>query len=228
MTTSTITPATFRFLSELARHNDRQWFAANKQRYIDDVRDPLLQFVAEFAPELAKISRHMVADPRPVGGSLFRIYRDTRFSRDKRPYKTQAGLSFRHAGGRDVHGPVFYLHLEPGGVFMAAGMWHPEPEALTKIRDAIVGKPKRWQQVLDTRALRLDAGHEGDQLKRPPRGYDPEHRFVGDLKRKSFTAHTPFADADVCASNFQRKFAAACRQKVPLMEFLTSALGLPW
>jgi uncharacterized protein (TIGR02453 family) len=228
MSDALITPRTFKFLRELARHNDRQWFAANKQRYVDDVQEPLLQFIAEFGPKLAKISRRMVADPRAIGGSLFRIYRDTRFSRDKRPYKTHAGLSFRHAGGRDVHGPVFYLHLEPGGVFAAAGMWHPDPHALTKIRDAIVVKPKHWQRVRAHRACTLDDGHAGDQLKRPPRGYDPAHRFIEDLKRKSFTSHTSFTEAETCAANFLGRFATACAQKVPLMEFLTQAVGLPW
>ncbi len=105
-----VTPRTFRFFDELARNNNRAWFDANKQRYIEEVRDPLVRLIEAFGPRLARISAHMVADPRPVGGSLFRIYRDTRFSKDKRPYKTHAGLSFRHADGRDVHAPVFYLN----------------------------------------------------------------------------------------------------------------------
>jgi uncharacterized protein (TIGR02453 family) len=222
-----ITPRAFAFLRDLARHNDREWFVANKQRYLDDVRDPLLAFVAAFGPELSTISRHMLADPRPVGGSLFRIHRDTRFSRDKRPYKTHAGLSFRHAAGRDVHGPVFYLHLEPGNVFMAAGMWHPEPQTLARVRDAIVADPKRWRRVRE-RGVALDDGQEGDRLKRPPRGYDPEDPFVEDLKRKSITAHTPFTEAQACRRDFLVRFAKACREKAPLMEFLTAAVRLPW
>jgi uncharacterized protein (TIGR02453 family) len=225
---SLITPRTFKFLRELAQHNDREWFNDNKQRYLDEVRDPLLQFVAEFAPRLAKISRHMVADPSPVGGSLFRIYRDTRFSPDKRPYKTHAGLTFRHADGRDVHGPVFYLHLEPGSVFMAAGMWHPQPDVVTKVRDAIVANPQRWQSVRAHRAFRIDDGHAGDHLKRVPRGYDANHRFGDDLRRKSFTASTSFSQADACAAAFPAKLATACQQKAPLMEFLTKAVGLAW
>jgi uncharacterized protein (TIGR02453 family) len=228
MPTITIPRQTFTFLRQLAANNTREWFTANKERYLDDVRDPLLQFVAAFAPRLGKISRHMIADPRPVGGSLFRIHRDTRFSRDKRPYKTQAGMSFRHAAGRDVHGPVFYLHLEPGGVFMAAGMWHPEPEILKRVRDAIVADPKAWQGIRKSRALALDDGHEGDRLKRAPQGYDPQHPFADDLKRKSFTASTPFTEAQACAPDFLERFAKACRQKAPLMQFLTGAVGLPW
>ena len=108
-------------------NNEREWFAANKQRYVDDVRDPLLHFVDHFAGPLAKISRHLVADSRPIGGSLFRIYRDTRFSHDKSPFKTAAALHFRYGGKGDVHGPGFYLHIEPGTCFMgrASGIRRP-------------------------------------------------------------------------------------------------------
>jgi len=229
MATSMITPRLFTFLKELTRNNDRPWFMANKQRYIEEVRDPLLHFIDQFGSPLAKISKHMVADPRPVGGSLFRIYRDTRFSRDKQPYKTHAAMSFRHIGGRDVHGPGFYVHFEPGNVFMGAGMWHPEPEVLTKVRDAIVAHPKRWERVLRSRGVTLDARHEDDdRLKRPPRGYDPEHRFVEDLKRKSFTASATCTEAQACAPDFIKRFTKVCEQKAPLMEFLTVSVGLPW
>jgi uncharacterized protein (TIGR02453 family) len=219
-----LTPASFRFLKELAAHNDRRWFEANKARYVEEVRDPLLRFVADFAPRLAKISRHMLADPRPVGGSLFRIHRDTRFSKDKSPYKTQAGVSFRHAAGRDVHGPVFYLHVEPGTVFAAAGVWHPPAEAVAQVRDAIAARPDRWKRA--ARAVPLD-GDEG-ALRRPPRGYDPEHPCIEDLKRRSFTASTPFTQQQACAPDFLSRFADACRSKAPLMQFLSAAVGLPF
>jgi uncharacterized protein (TIGR02453 family) len=225
MAQGTITRQMFRFLRDLAGHNDRDWFNANKQRYIDEVRDPLLQFITEFGPRLAKISPHLVADPRPTGGSLFRIYRDTRFSADKRPYKTHAAMSFRHAAGG---GPGFYLHLEPGMAFMGAGLWHPEPDQLKMVRDAITSSPKRWQTVRKARGLAIDDGHEGDRLKRPPAGYDPEHPFIEDLKRKSFTASTSFTEAQACAPDFVDHFAKACREKAPLMEFLCRATGLKW
>jgi uncharacterized protein (TIGR02453 family) len=222
-----VTPRTFAFLKELAANNDRPWFEANKPRYLEEVRDPLLRFVADFAPRLAKISEHMLADPRPVGGSLFRIYRDTRFSRDKSPYKTAAGLSFRHAAGRDVHGPVFYLHLEPGAVFAAAGLWHPPAGAVKQVRDAIVERPDAWRRATAGRrgaALDEDAG----ALKRPPRGYDPEHPLVDDLRRTSFTSSTSFTQRDACAPDFPARFAEACRAKAPLVAFLSGALGLPF
>lgn len=226
MPRSPISPAVFRFLRELADNNNREWFNDHKQRYIDEVRDPLLEFVQDFAPRLEKISKNMLADPRPVGGSLFRVHRDTRFSKDKRPYKTHAGITFRHRDGRDVHGPVFYLHLEPGSVFMAGGMWRPEADSLGRIREAIVAHPGRWKRVLGR--VELDTGDEGSRLKRAPRGYDPDHPFVEDLKRKSFTASTRFTQAEATASDLPARFASACREKAPLMQFLTQAVGLPW
>jgi uncharacterized protein (TIGR02453 family) len=219
-----VTPRTFAFLRELADHNDRHWFEANKQRYLDDVRDPLLRFVSAFAPKLLKISKNMVADPRPVGGSLFRIHRDVRFAKDKSPYKIHAGVTFRHADGRDVHGPIFYLHVQPGMVFAAAGIWHPAADTLKQIRDAIVERPERWKRSV----AGLELGHEEDGMKRPPRGYDPEHPCIEDLKRRSFTAHTNFTQKEACAPDFLARYAEACRGKTRLMEFLAGAVGLPW
>ena len=219
-----VSPRTFRFLRELAEHNERAWFEANKQRYLDDVRDPLLRFVAAVGPRLAKLSRSIVADPRPVGGSLFRIHRDVRFSKDKSPYKTHAAMSFRHADGKEKPAPGFYLHLGPGDVFAGGGLWHAPSEAVKQVRDAIVGEPEAWKKVLRTCAIEASE----DTLKRPPRGYDPEHPFVLDLKRQSFTTGARFTQAEACADDFPERFASACRQGAPLMQFLARALGVRW
>ena len=120
----------FGFLAELKLNNDREWFQANKDRYRAVVLDPLVDFVADFGEYLRDINPHFVADPRPMGGSIFRIYRDVRFSKDKSPYKTQAAIHFRHEMGREVHGPGYYLHLEPGEVYAGVGVWHPGSESL--------------------------------------------------------------------------------------------------
>ena len=220
-----VTPSTFRFLRELARNNNREWFNANKERYIEEVREPLLSFVEAFGAKLEKISSSMVADPRPNGGSLFRIYRDTRFSKNKSPYKTYAGMTFRHVDGRDVTAPSFYLHLEPGRVFTAAGMWHPPSDALKQVRDALVEHPERWQRATRGRGRALD---DSDRLKRAPRGFDPEHPLVEDLRRKSFTIGSSFSQKEACAPDFLNRFAQASRRAGPLMEFLTRAVGLRW
>ena len=220
-----VTPKLFRFLRELAANNDRAWFAANKQRYLDEVRDPLLGLIDALGPGLHRISAHLIADPSPVGGSLFRIYRDTRFSKDKSPYKTHAGVHFRHADGGDVHAPGLYLHLEPRSVFTASGMWRPDSGALRLIRNAMVAQPERWKRATSGRRFQLD---EGDRLARPPRGYDPDHPLIEDLKRKSFTAGSTFTQQRACAADFPDRLVESYARTAPLMEFLSRAVGLTW
>ena len=213
-------PELFDFLRQLKRHNDRDWFAKSKSRYQQVIVEPALLFIGGFAPHLAKLSPFFAADPRPARGSLFRIYRDTRFSPDKRPFKTHVGIRFSHGSGKDAHAPVFYLHLEPENCFAAAGVWHPDNRALTRIRTAIAEQPERWAKA--RRKLEL----EGDSLTRPPHGYDPKHPFIEDIKRKDFVASVAFSDRQVCGSAFMKDFVAACRAMVPLVEFTTKALGL--
>jgi len=221
-------PALFAFLRELKRNNSREFLLANKARYERDVRDPLLRFIEDFGPHLRAISSQYVADPRPVGGSMFRVHRDTRFSRDKTPYKTHAAAQFRHVRGRDVHAPGFYLHLEPGNVFAGVGMWHPPADALCMVRDTIAEHPDVWKKAIGDRKFRARYALSGDVLKRPPRGYDPEHPFIEDLKRKDFVALTPFTQRDACAPGFLETYAATARAAQPFMEFLTRAVGLDW
>jgi len=212
-------PELFDFLRQLKRHNNRDWFARNKQRYEEVVRDPALLFISSFGPHLHQLNPHFVADPRPARGSLFRIYRDTRFSPDKRPYKTHIGIHFSHVSGKAAHAPVFYMHLEPDNCFAAAGVWHPDNSALTKIRTAIVARPEPWAKI--RRKLEMD----GDSLKRPPRGFDANHPFVEDLKRKDFVTTVAFTEAKICGPKFLHDFTAACRTMLPLVEFTTRALG---
>ena len=217
------TPELFRFLRELREHNERTWFEANKARYLARVRDPMLAFIAAVGPKLAAISPHLVADPRPSGGSLLRIYRDTRFSRDKTRYKTNVGLRFPHGAGKDIHGPGYYLHLEPGEVFMGAGMWHPDAAALHAVREAIAKNPRAWQ-----RARRSPLTHGDESLRRAPRGFDPDHPLVEDLKRTSFTVGRRFTEAQACSPKFPEVFVSACRREALTMKFLARALGLPF
>src|SRR5688572_18527629 len=129
----------FQFLTELKANNTRSWFESNRERYERDVKDPMLRFIADFGPRLKTVSPHFRADPRPAGGSMFRIHRDIRFSKDKSPYKTNVGAHFPHPkGGRDARAPGFYLHLDPGKSFGGGGLWHPEPEGLSMVRHRIV------------------------------------------------------------------------------------------
>lgn len=222
-----ITPELFGFLRELKRHNDRAWFKANQRRYEAVVRDPLLQFIEDFRPRLKQISRELRADVRTVGGSLFRIQRDTRFSPDKTPYKTHAGVQFRHAAGKDVHAPGFYVHLAPDEVFVATGVWRPDRHALQAIRAAIAAEPAAWRRVvreLDKRGYAL----EGDSLKRVPGGFEPDHPLAEDLKRTDFVTSREFSERAACRADFVDRISAAFEGMAPLPRFLARALGLAW
>lgn len=210
----------FQFLRQLKRNNDREWFAENKERYQKTVVEPALAFIADFASPLADFAPHFVADARPTRGSLFRIYRDTRFSGDKTPYKTHVGINFRHEDGKNVHAPLYYLHLEPTGCFAAAGIWHPDSRTMTQVRTAIAADPKGWKKA----TVRLEL--EGDSLTRPPKGFDPEHPLIKDLKRKDFIVSEMLRQEQVCSPSLMKDFVAACRRMTPLVEFTTRAVGL--
>jgi uncharacterized protein (TIGR02453 family) len=211
---------TFAFLQRLKRNNNRDWFLRHKDEYEQHVRQPALRFIADFAGPLFQITPYLVADPRSSRGSLFRIYRDTRFSNDKRPYKTHLAMRFSHAG-RDVHSPGYYLHVEAGGCFAAAGLWHPEPPVLLRVRSAIVSRPTEWRKVRGL--LNWD---DASKLRRPPRGFPCNHEFVEDLKLKDLGTSMEFSDRQVCSPKFMQLFAGACRAMAPLARFLSSALGL--
>lgn len=213
----------FSFLKELKRNNNRDWFLANRERNEKDVRGPALKFITDFAPHLRKINPNFVADPKPHGGSLFRIYRDIRFSEDKSPYKTHIGMNFPHSRMAEVHSPGFYLHLEPDGCFAAAGIWHPDSRTLNLIRSAILNQPADWQKVRKT-GLKLS----GDSLVRPPKGYSPDHPFIEELKMKDFVYSLEFSDGQVCGTSFLGDFADACKKMTPLVAFLTKAVGMRW
>jgi uncharacterized protein (TIGR02453 family) len=216
----------FRFLKALKRHNNREWFLAHKERYERDVREPSLRFITDFAAPLRRIAPRFAALPKATGGSLFRIYRDTRFSHDKRPYKTHVGIHFTHQQvGRQghQHAPVYYLHLEPGGCFAGAGLWHPDAPTLRAVRNAIVERPDAWRRV-----RRKGIVNAGESLRSTPRGYDPTHPLIEDLKRTDFLSVVTLTDRRVCAPEFIDEFAARCRRMNPIVEFLTEAMGLEW
>lgn len=221
-------PELFSFLEDLRANNDREWFAANKHRYEEHLLEPALDFIDDFAPLLAKISPHFRADSRASGGSLFRIYRDTRFSKDKTPYKTNVGIHFRHERAKNAYAPSFYLHIGSDEVFAGGGIWHPATGAANRIREAIVAEPERWRRATRGGAFakRLELG--GDSLKRVPPWADPEHLFVDDLKRKDFFGWAHLSVGDVVAPGFVQEYARICRAVAPLQQFLCDALDLPY
>ncbi len=225
---SSISPALFVFLRELRENNNRSWFEENKSRYEQNVKEPLLQFIADFGAHLPEISSNYTAVPKATGGSMFRIYRDVRFSKDKSPYKTAAAMQFRHVAGKDVHTPGFYLHLEPGSVFAGCGIWHPESKVAGKIREAITAKPNAWSAAVESEAFRKVFRLEGESLKRPPRGFDADHPLIEDLKRKDFIGSVELSEEIVCQDDFLEHYVGLCKAASPMMQFLTEALGLAW
>ncbi len=216
--------ATFGFLRELKANNDRAWFADNRARYEEHLKDPALRLIADFAPELAELSPHFRATP----SSLFRIHRDVRFSKDKSPYKTAAGIHFRHEASRDAHAPGFYLHVEPGNVFAGLGIWHPEPGALRAIREHVVEAPDAWRRAAEGERFTSAFELSGDRLQRPPRGFDPEHPLIEDLKWKDYVGVRRLPQSFVTGDSLPGELAEAFRAGLPLMEFLCEALDVPF
>ena len=219
-------PETMRFLEEIAANNERPWFQANKHRYEDSVLEPALGFIEAMGPGIENISGHFVAIPKRVGGSLMRIYRDTRFSHDKTPYKTNIGIQFRHERGKDIHAPGFYVHIEPGRCFVAAGIWRPESKALAAIRTRIVEKPDAWKKASGDKRFGKHFEFGGQRLKRPPRGFDADLPYIEDIKRKDFIASCAVADEAVIGGKFDALAAARFAAAAPLMAFLCAALDL--
>ena len=209
----------FDFLTRLKRNNRREWFQKNKEKYEAVIKEPSVRFVLDAAEPLHSISSHLRCDPK---SSLFRIYRDVRFSNDKRPYKTHIGIHFS-AGAKDAHAPGFYLHLEPGGCFVCAGIWQPDRIPLLKIREAIMARSDDWKKA--TRGLTLS---EEDKLSRPPRGFPCDHPLLEDLKRKSFIALIDLSEDQICGPRFMKEFTACAKRLTPVVTFLAAALEIKW
>lgn len=222
----TFGPETFAFLRALERNNDREWFESHRAQYEAHVRAPALRFIAAMSGELSKLSKHFVADVRPVGGSLMRIHRDVRFSADKSPYKTNVGMHFRHDVGKDAHAPGVYVHVATKDCFLGVGLWRPEPDALLAIRRRIVERPSEWAKVKNGTAFKNAWKIGGDSLARPPKGFDPEHPHVEDLKRKSHTASAALTPAELGDADLAKKIGRRLAAASDYMKFLCTALEL--
>ncbi len=226
MPSSYFSPAVFRFLTGLALNNSRSYFGAHQAEYEQLIREPALRLIRDFAPKLRRISPHLTAVDKKVGGSLLRIQRDTRFSSDKSPYKTNLGIYFRHDVGKDIHAPGLYLHLAPDGCFLAAGVWHPDRPALDQIRQRILERPAEWKRasrgVPFTAAFILD----GDSLSRPPRGIPVDHPLLEDLKRTDHVATAELSHKQAISPGLldlmEKRFTASRAY----MRFLCKALDL--
>ncbi|HIC55175.1 MAG TPA: DUF2461 domain-containing protein [Gemmatimonadetes bacterium] len=165
-----------------------------------------------------------MAGPR----SLFRIYRDVRFAKDKSPYKTHTGIHFRHEQSKSAHAPGYYLHLEPGSTFVGMGIWRPESKALRAIRDHIVAEPAAWKRASRGEKFRDTVELEGDKLSRPPKGFDPEHPLIEDLKWKDFIGTRRLSQSFATSADLPKEVAKIFKAGTPFMSFLCNALGVPF
>jgi uncharacterized protein (TIGR02453 family) len=222
--------AVFEFLKELAVSNNKPWWEANKERYIHAIREPALDFVTDFGKMLEGISPHFIADARVNGGSLMRPYRDMRFAKGE-PYKTNVGIHFRHAQGKDVHAPGFYLHIEPGQNFAGAGLWSPETRVAQAIRQKINDDPTGWGEVAhsDSFTATWEIGsHAEDRLKRVPKELDADHPYPDDLRLKTFTAGTRLTQKSVTSAGFADELVTTFASAGPYTRFLCDAIGVPF
>jgi len=218
------TPKFFNFFKTLAKNNNREWFNEHKPDYQQFVVQPMCELIEAMAPRLEKISPYFIVDPRPHGGSMFRIYRDVRYAKDKSPYKLHAACQFRHELTRNVHAPGFYLHLNLQEVVIGAGVWLPASEELAKIRNTIVDNPNTWNQIKTSGEVKkLFGGISGDGLKRPPRGFDPEHVHIEDLKRKSFLLMRHERPEIILDKSFIDEVEKTYKVAAPLMDYICYA-----
>ena len=218
----------FEFFAALEQNNNRAWFTDHKALYEEAVVEPALAFIAAMGPGLESISPHFVADPRKSGGSMFRIYRDTRFSKDKTPYKTHMAVQFRHKLAKDVHAPGFYFHANSQELVLAGGIWRPATDAVAKIRQAIASDGASWRSAVGGASFRVYFEVHGESLKRPPRGFPADHPMVEDLKRKDFTYFHGAAPGELLRTDlvdFTLKRYALCK---PMLGFLCEALDVPF
>lgn len=227
-----IGPDALAFLRALARHNNREWFTANRPRYEQSLRRPMAALVEELDVRLASIAPEIIGDPRR---SLFRIHRDVRFSRDKSPYKTNAGCWFYHqdAGrgvGQDAEGGAgYYVHLEPAGCFVAGGIWMPAAASLTRLRAALAEDPAGFAKIVRAPAFRRRYGRLSEEamLTRLPRGYAPGHPAEAWLRYKSFIVSRALTPTMVTSPRLVSTLATDFRALRPFVRWLNAALGLP-
>ena len=221
-------PELFDFFKQLSENNQRDWFAANRDSYEQHYLDPAMAYIQAVGEKLGKVSRQLTAVPKKSGGSLMRIYRDTRFSKDKTPYKTNIGIHFRHQRLTDIHAPGFYVHIEPKECFIATGVWLPPREALNLIRQTIDEDRPAWKRVLKDEKFNRQFKLVGESLKSAPRGYSIDHPLIEDLRRTSYCGLVSVTKTKVMRKDFVDHSLELFQQARPLMKFLCDALGLPY
>src|SRR3989454_12787082 len=226
--------ATLTFLRGLKRHNDRVWFEAHRAEYEAVVKRPMRELIEEMDIRMARFAPEVVGDAKR---SMFRIYRDIRFSPDKSPYKTHASCWFFHrdgsrAVGREAEGEGagagFYFQIAPGDSFVGGGMWMPPRDALLKLREAIADDPTRFTRIATDRRLvrRFGGLSEGGLLRPVPRGLAPDHAAGRGVQFPSFLVGPPLADVQAAGARLPALLDADFRLMLPLVRWINGVLGL--
>ncbi len=219
------------FLRGLARNNRKDWFEAHRDDYDTHVKAPMAALIEEMDVRFRRFAPEMVGDPKR---SMFRIYRDVRFAKDKSPYKTHAACWFFHEGasskvGREADGggAGLYFHLQPGASFVGGGCWMPPRPALNKFRAAIAANPKAFEKLVLAPVVkrRFGALSEESKLTRVPRGFDCDHPAGEWLKLQSFTLGTKLTDAQVTSAKLGTTLQDHFAAMLPLVRWLNATLG---
>ena len=212
------------YLKTLAKHNDREWFEKNKSKYLE-VREIFNEFVQRLYDDLVIMDESLEGlNPKKF---VFRIYRDVRFSKDKRPYKTNFAAAFSRVG-KGLGSPGYYLHIEPGNKsFVAGGVYMPEADKLAKVRQEIDYNGALLKKIMSDRKFKkwYNGFWDGDQLKTIPRGYPKDHPDAALLKLRSFITSHEFTDTAVKDKKFRRDVVNAFTAVRPLNSFLSEALS---
>ena len=220
--TPRFTQDTLRFLRALKRHNRREWFQPRKDQYDEHVRGPMLALIERLAVDFGKLAPEIIASPKT---SMYRIYRDTRFSEDKTPYKTQAAASFRWRGLDRGRGAGLYFEIGPSWTWMGGGFYAPEPSDLVRIREHIAETYPEIDRTVRTAAFKRAVGSlEGETLTRVPRGYPKEHPAAEYLKHRNFLAGREFPPEFATSAEFYPTMRATFRACLPLVRFLNEPL----
>ncbi|HJQ19241.1 MAG TPA: DUF2461 domain-containing protein [Gemmatimonadaceae bacterium] len=224
------TNAALRFFRGIKRNNNKQWFEANRTSYENDVRAPMRDLVEEMDVRFARFAPEICGD---VKRSMFRINRDIRFSKDKSPYKTNAGCWFYHRAGSARVGSEasegsagFYLHVEPGKSFLGAGLWRPPRPQLNRLRQALAEKPEPFLRMVNALPKRFGGLDDEDALKRMPRGYAEDHPAAAWLRYQSFVTGRPVKDSEITSAKLPDILAREYEALLPLVRWLNGALGL--
>jgi uncharacterized protein (TIGR02453 family) len=219
---TTFPPAALTFLRGLKRHNDRAWFAAHKDAYERDVKAPMIALVERLAGDLRRLAPDLVASPR---ASLYRIYRDTRFSPDKSPFKTQIGAVFPHRTLHRHQGAGLYVEIGPAGVMIAGGIYMPQPPELSALRTHLAENTARFRSLVESPGFRRAVGAvSGSSLQRLPRGFPPNHPAAEYLKLKQFLFGRDYPAAFATTPGFYRQVVALFERMAPVVAFLNEPL----